>query len=218
MAREKSNRNFWQSRYREGNIPWDLGESSQPVRWLIDRYFPKSGNVLIPGCGRGHEALYLAEQGYGVTAIDLIAEPLAYLRKEARKRKLRIEILQQDIFNLPVFYDLLFDVFLEQTFFCAIDPSLYEEYEALAYRTLRPGGQFLGVFMEVPWDGGPPYNCPPDLVLKQFSAARWIKGKAKPFTPQNPARPGPEYTLRLIKQLKAERGSEKIKDERCRRN
>ncbi len=199
MPEDKSRRNFWQSRYREGNIPWDLGEPSRPVRWLVEHHFPPTGKVLIPGCGRGHEALYLAERGYQVTAVDLVAEPLEYLRKAARKSSLEIEILQQDIFELAPRYNDAFDVFLEQTFFCSIDPLLYVDYAVLAYRALKPGGQLLGVFMEVLWEGGPPHNCPPDLVLEQFPAARWRKENAKPFTPKNPARPGPEYTLRLVK-------------------
>jgi len=180
-------------------MPWDLGEPSRPVRHMVRRYFPPGGKVIIPGCGRGHEALYLAGRGYEVTAVDLVPEPLDYLRGEARKGAVKIEAIEGDAFELPESYNGAFDVFLEQTFFSAIEPSLYPDYEQLAYRVLKPGGQLLGVFMEVPWEGGPPYNSPPELVLRQFPDERWLKGRPKRVRPQNPARPGPEYTLRLVK-------------------
>jgi methyl halide transferase len=171
---------------------------SPAVLGLIGRYFPPAGRVLIPGCGRGHEALYLAERGYGVTAVDLVAEPLAHLRQNARARGLEIEIVLGDALALAPDYDALFDVFLEQSFFGAIHPGLHSDYEALAYRTLKPGGQLLGLFMEVPWRSGPPYDCPPELVLARFPASRWHKGQPEPVD-VNPARPGPEYALRIKK-------------------
>ncbi len=83
-------------------------------------------------------------------------EPLDYLRKSAWERHLDIEVLHHDIFELTPACDNAFDVFLEQTCLCSLDLSLYASYEALAHRTLKPGGQLLGVFMEVPWTGGPP--------------------------------------------------------------
>ena len=169
------------------------------MRGLVDRYFPPTGKVLIPCCGRGHEAIYLAERGYGVTAVDLMVEPLDYLRKSARECHLDIEVLHKDIFELPPVCDNAFDVFLEQTCLCSLDPSLHTEYEALAHRTLKPEGQLLGVYMEVPGTGGPPYNCPPDTVSALFSSARWTHGGTEPVIPQNPARPGPEYTARFVK-------------------
>lgn len=195
----RSRRQFWQARYQEGETPWDLGGPSPAVLVLVHRYFPSAGRVLIPGCGRGHEALYLAERGFHVTAVDWVPEPLAHLRHKAREHGLDIEVSHVNAFELPPLYDGTFDVFLEQTFFGAIEPSLYSNYEALAYRALRPGGQLLGVFMEVPWKGGPPYHCPADLVLSKFPDARWHRGAPEPCTPPNPARPGPEYTLRLQK-------------------
>lgn len=199
QSQDRTGREFWQARYREGQIPWDLGDASPAVRRLAQLYFPPAGKVLIPGCGRGHEAIYLAERGFRVTAVDLVPEPLDDLRRKSRERGLDVEVLCSDAFALPAVYDGAFDVFLEQTFFGAIDPGLYGDYEAFAFRMLHPGGQLLGVFMEVPWKGGPPYHCPPDLVLAQFPQTRWLRGQPERVEPQHPSRPGPEYTLRLRK-------------------
>ncbi len=69
----------------------------------------------------------------------------------------------------------------------------------LAERVLKPGGQLLGVFMEVPGDDGPPYSTPPAQLQALFAPERWEAHGPEPVQPQNPARPGPEYLARFVK-------------------
>lgn len=190
---------FWSSRYREGRTPWDLGDVSTPVRMMVERWFPAQGHVLIPGCGRGHEALFLAKQGYQVTALDLAPEPLEDLRSRAAEQALALQIRQGNMFDAPAELDGAFDVFLEQTCLCALDPSLRGSYEALAHRMLKPGGQVLGVLMRVPREGGPPYDLPPEHVQGLFPSARWEVEGPHPVDPPNAARPGPEYLMRCVR-------------------
>ena len=83
MTVEGPDKDFWRGRYEEGRTRWDLGGPSEPVQALVRRHFPPRGRVLIPGCGRGHEALFLAERGYAVTAVDYVAAPIVYLREAA---------------------------------------------------------------------------------------------------------------------------------------
>ena len=190
---------FWRGRYRTGRTPWDLGAVSAPVRTLVERWFPPSGRVFIPGCGRGHEALFLAERGYAVTALDLVPEPLAYLREQAAARALRLDIREGDLFALAAEEQARYDVWLEQTCLCALPPARFADYEALAQRLLKPGGQLLGVFMEVSCDEGPPYSTPPALVFALFPPQRWEREGPHAVQPQNPARPGPEFLARFIR-------------------
>lgn len=190
---------FWRERYRRGNTPWDLGGVSDPVRLLVRRWFPRSGAVFIPGCGRGYEALYLAARGYAVTAVDLAPEAIAHLRREAAARNVPVEAVAGDMFARPATDDGRFDVFLEQTCLCALPPARRGDYEALAHRLLRPGGQLAAVFMRVPGAGGPPYDMPPELVYGLFPADRWEPEGPVPVEPQNPSRPGPEYLARFVR-------------------
>jgi methyl halide transferase len=199
MGSEHPDVEFWRVRYREGRTPWDLGDVSEPVRTLVERWFPPAGRVLIPGCGRGYEALFLAARGYAVTALDLAPEPLAYLRGQARARGLQLDIRQGDMFALPPGMDAAFDVFLEQTCLCALHPRLQPDYEALAHRVLQPGGQLLGVFMRVPFADGPPFDTPAERVWELFPAQRWEREGPWPVDPPNPARPGPEYLARFVR-------------------
>lgn len=190
---------FWRERYRTGRTPWDLGGVSAPVRTLVHRWFPPRGRVLVPGCGRGHEALYLAARGYTVTALDIAPEPIAYLRAEAGRRGISLHLHEGDLLALGPEHDGAYDVWLEQTCLCALHPSRYPEYAALAHRVLRPGGQLLGVFMEVPGDDGPPYTNPPEVVFPLFPPERWEREGPVPVEPPNPARPGPEYLARFAR-------------------
>ena len=189
---------FWNGKYTDRHTPWDLGRVSEPVQRLVAGHFPSEGRVLIPGSGRGYEAVDLAERGYRVTAVDFADEAVRFLRQLAGEKGVTLEILQEDLFSLDGVRNGTFDVLLEQTCFCAIDPSLYGDYERMAHRLLAPGGRLLGVFMEVKDLEGPPYDCPLDLVRGHFPEARWRFDWTEPL-PRNPERPGPEYLAAFTK-------------------
>ena len=190
--KRKTRLGFWNAKYADAHTPWDLGEVSPPVRRLVEGHFPPEARVLVPGCGRGYEVLWLERLGYRVTAVDFADEPIRHLREEAERHGLRPEILREDIFLLPTALNGTFDILLEQTCFCAIDPSLYGDYERLAQRMLKPGGRLLGVFMELHGIEGPPYHTPLELVQSQFPVNRW-RFEWVERLPRNPKRPGEEY-------------------------
>jgi SAM-dependent methyltransferase len=60
----------WQRHYDEGDLGWDLGQVAPPFIKLFESKTILPGKTLIPGCGRGHEVIYLAENGFEVTAVD----------------------------------------------------------------------------------------------------------------------------------------------------
>ncbi len=192
MSDDRLRRSFWDGKYAGGHTPWDLGQVSDAVRRLAQDRFPPGGRVFIPGCGRGYEALFLARQGYKVTAVDIAEAPLHDLRSAARGHNLPLDLVHEDVFSWARKTKERFDVILEQTFLCAIEPVLHADYEAMARRLLKPDGCLMGVFMEVQSDDGPPFNCPPDLVKGIFPKRSWRLDWLDAI-PLNPRRPGPEY-------------------------
>jgi len=196
MSGEAPDREFWRQRYREGHTPWDLGEPSPPVRRLA-AHFPSGATVIVPGCGRGHEAVYLAERGHEVAALDIADEAVQAVRDRAAARGVTVHAVRADLFRLPGVFNERFDVWLEQTCFCAVHPDTWPDYEATAYRALKPGGLLAGVFMEVPGDDGPPWNVTPDTIRNVFGDERRWALEGLDEQPHNPARPGPEFTVRL---------------------
>lgn len=80
--------------------PNEHGESA-PARWVTDHadLLPSSGIALDVACGRGRHALWLAERGFTVRAIDRDGEAVATVRAEAQRRGLHIIAEQRDLEN-----------------------------------------------------------------------------------------------------------------------
>jgi tellurite methyltransferase len=74
-------------------VPADRAPSS----WLLSNVdlIPREGRALDVACGRGRHALFLAERGWAVRAVDRDARSIAALRAEADRRglPLRAEVL-----------------------------------------------------------------------------------------------------------------------------
>lgn len=112
--------NFWNDQYKANTTGWDLGQVSPPLKDYIDQLKNRDLRILIPGCGNSYEAEYLMEQGFtNVSVIDIAPEPVERLRSKFQSNP-NIKIISGDFFSHKGEYDLI----LEQTFFCALDPEL----------------------------------------------------------------------------------------------
>ena len=147
--------NYWSNRYDDGTAFWDLGEVSPPLKNYIDQLADKNLRILIPGCGNTYEADYLLKMGFtDVTVIDIAPALVAQL-KEKYKDNLQIKIILGDFFKHEGEYDLI----LEQTFFCAIDPALRKDYVAKMPELLAPNGKLVGVLFNRQFEQqGPPFG------------------------------------------------------------
>ena len=68
----------WESHYESNDLGWDLGQVAPPfVKLWQDKKLPL-GKVLVPGCGRGHEVIFLADKGCEVTAVDFSQGAVTY--------------------------------------------------------------------------------------------------------------------------------------------
>lgn len=158
------NEEFWTSRYLEGKTGWDLGTVSPPIKAYFDQVEDKNVKVLIPGCGNAYEAEYLHKEGFkNIHVVDLSKEPLDNLLR-------RVPTFRRDHVHQINFFELqgVFDIIVEQTMFCAIDPILRREYAHKAADLLRPGGKLIGVMFSCEFDGGPPYGGSKEEYLTYF--------------------------------------------------
>ena len=99
-------REKWNQRYAE-----DSFHKNNPVT-LLEDWLPKlpSGKALDVACGSGRNALFLAQKGYRVDAIDISSEGLKLARASAEDQGLRINWIEQDLDQTYVFgtdYDLI---------------------------------------------------------------------------------------------------------------
>lgn len=160
---------FWEGRYRAGEARWDLGEPSPVLTGHLSRPdAPPPGRTIVLGCGRGHDALWLAASGFEVVGIDFAPSAIAAARQRAAMVRLEAEFLQQDLFALDAGLIGQFDYVVEHTCFCAIAPERRPEYVAIARSLLREDGEFLGVFFTHDRPGGPPFGSGPEELRSLF--------------------------------------------------
>ncbi len=148
--------NYWSNRYSNQTAAWDTGAITTPLKNYIDQVTNKEIKVLIPGCGNSYEAAYLLQKGFtNITLIDIstiLCEKLSIQFDEYLQKGLQITC--GDFFEHHVLYDLV----IEQTFFCALDPVLRNRYAAKMHQLLKPGGKLVGVLFNRIFEGGPPFG------------------------------------------------------------
>jgi len=169
MNEKEYSKEDWQGHYESNDLGWDLGEVAPPFVQLWQEEKLPVGKVLVPGCGRGHEVVFLAENGFEVTAIDFSEGAITHLENALKERNLKGRVLHQDFFSLDDSHDGVYDLVLEQTFFCAIAPRQRQDYALNVARILKPGGMLVGLFYHTDKEGGPPYNTTREDIESSFS-------------------------------------------------
>jgi thioredoxin reductase/SAM-dependent methyltransferase len=105
-ARPSGSEADWDHRY-SGDAIW----SGNPNGSLVEEAVGLSaGRALDVGAGEGGDALWLAEQGWVVTATDISSRALDGLRAEAERRGLQVTCLASDANGMAPFADDTFDL------------------------------------------------------------------------------------------------------------
>lgn len=143
-----SSKEYWNNRYLNSEIGWDIGYVSTPLKEYFDQIEDKEKKILIPGGGNSYEAEYLYKKGFkNVFVIDIAPSPLDNLQK-------RIPDFPENHLVLGDFFDLhyqeYFDIIIEQTFFCAINPSLRRKYAEKCHTLLNKNGKISGLLFDDP--------------------------------------------------------------------
>lgn len=189
------NARYWEERYRQNDAPWDLEIPSPPLETWIRGLTNTDTRILIPGAGRGHEAGLLFQAGFhSVTVLDW--SPLALENLQQKHPEIPAHwLVCQDFFQ----YDNLFDLILEQTFFCALPPALRPQYAEHMARLLAPGGLLTGVWFDFPLtEKGPPFGG--STAEYQELLKPWFNiEKMEPCYNSHPSRAGKELWIRARK-------------------
>lgn len=160
--------NYWNSRYHNGTATWDLGQASEPLMHYMQSVNDHEIKILIPGAGNSWEADALIRLGFkNIYVLDFAEPPLEALKKRLPEFP-HDHLIADDFFNHKGQYDVI----LEQTFFCAIDPSLRELYVKQMHSLLNQGGKLVGVLFNCEFDKeGPPWGGHKndyELLFKQY--------------------------------------------------
>ncbi len=147
---------YWSNRYSNDTATWDTHKITPPLKAYFDQLTNKETSILIPGCGNGYEAAYLLQNGFSnITLID-ISTVLYNALEEKFSAYLQnsLQIICADFFTHEGQYDLI----IEQTFFCALHPSLRNKYAEKMYQLLKPGGKLVGLLFNREFESGPPFS------------------------------------------------------------
>jgi len=92
-------RKKWNSRYAQGAYAGRTHPSELLVN-ALEEWPEQQGGALDIACGAGRNALYMAERGFQVTAMDISAEALDTARRTAAENGLSVQWLEQDLDEL----------------------------------------------------------------------------------------------------------------------
>ena len=161
---------YWNELYVKGEAGWDKGACAPPIaRMLASGLIPKGARIAVLGAGRGHEAIEAARLGYRVSAIDFAEEACRGVVANAKKAKVELEVLQEDLFNLFKRRPRHYDALIEHTSFCAIEIARRAEYVEATHALLVKGGILFGLFYAHSNPGGPPFDTNEEEVRRLFS-------------------------------------------------
>ena len=149
------NETFWDNKYKSEQTGWDIGFISTPLKKYFDQLTNKELKILIPGGGNSYEAEYLHNLGFkNVYVVDISATALANFQKRAPSFPNQC-LINIDFFELNDSFDLI----IEQTFFCAINPHLRPKYASKMSELLLTNGKLVGLFFNIPlFENNPPFG------------------------------------------------------------
>jgi len=156
---------WWNQKYLNDETRWDIGYPSTPIKKYIDQLADKELSILIPGCGNAYEAEYLIANGFkNVFLIDW-----SEIALENFKRK-KHNIPDDHLFCGDFFeHTGKYDMIIEQTFFCAIDPRERSNYAVKVYELLNEGGKLAGLLFDDKLnDDKPPFGGSREEYVQYF--------------------------------------------------
>ena len=170
MSESTLDAEYWSNRYLQQQTGWDIGYGSTPLVKYLQTITDKNISILIPGCGNAYEAEWLLQNGFSnVTVLDISPVLTAALQEKFKDQP--ITIITGNFFEHEGQYDLI----LEQTFFCALDPILRPNYVYQMHQLLKPAGKLVGVLFNKEFEGGPPFGGSKEEYQTLFNPLLSIK-------------------------------------------
>jgi SAM-dependent methyltransferase len=156
---------YWNNRYIAAEIGWDLNGVSPPIQAYVSQLTDKNKSILIAGCGNAYEAEFLFSLGFRqITLVDISNSLVDKLKLKLQHTT--INIICQDIFEHFGQYDLI----LEQTLFCAIDPTLRPNYVLKMHELLNEKGKLVGLLFDKEFNNPfPPFGGNKSEYIELFT-------------------------------------------------
>ncbi len=132
----------WDLIYRQGLPPWESGRPATELVRVVEEGLIEPCRTLELGCGTGADAIYLAQQGFEVTAVDSSPTALERARARAEQEDALANLVLGDVFEFAPTagsFDLVYDA----GFYHFIRDYDLEAYLDLLWRVTEPGALYL---------------------------------------------------------------------------
>ena len=124
-------------------VPWDIG-GPQPVVQQLVAYGAVRGEVLDPGTGPGHHAIYYASKGYSATGIDGSSTAIELAKRNAERAGVQVNFQVADATKLDGF-EGRFDTVVDSAFYHVFmdDEQTQKQYVQALHRATKPGARLF---------------------------------------------------------------------------
>jgi SAM-dependent methyltransferase len=173
-----TNAEFWREKWQSSQevLPrWDLQGEHPLLRELLIAAVAQGrlgtgGKILVPGCGRAHDAWMLSRLGYEVLAIDIAPEAVA-LGNKLYPNDSRFQLEVGDVFTVGERFTGQHDAVFDRAMLCALNPGRRKQFVASMSQALKTGGLFMSIgFAQIAADRtGPPFGIDTLELQELFS-------------------------------------------------
>jgi len=189
--RETSQMPDWDDLYRRGTPAWETNHPAAELVRAVEQEWIRPCSMLELGCGSGADAVYLAQQGFEVTAVDCAAIALERAHLRAEQQEAMVRFVLDDVFDFAAnegAYDLIYDAGF---YHCVRQYDLQRHLDML-WRITRPGSIYfalVGAEEGAAEDGaehGPPQVSEDDIYGELGRIFEFVR--LEPFRFESPMR------------------------------
>ncbi len=161
----------YEERYKSEEYYWGLKPNDMCFDIMRLRPPVKPYRVLDVGCGEGKDAVFLAKNGYIVTAFDITQSGLDKAGALADKSGVHLDLFRADIKEYRPTEE--FDIIYSSGVFCYLPEGIRKEFiGSLKEHTAVGGLNAVNVFVEKPF-----IKQSPDRELSESYHKGWLSGE-----------------------------------------
>ncbi len=133
---------YWEKKYENNDTPWTTGIPDPFLVSLITNGTIKPCRALDIGCETGNESIYLAQNGFKVTGIDLSEKAIEEATSRATLLSLNLELSVGDFLELLP-GETIYEFAIDRRMFHFLDPEERPLYIEKLDALLTPKAFFL---------------------------------------------------------------------------
>ncbi len=179
-------------RYRKGDLPWDTGRHDKNLELVIIEEQIAPCPALELGAGTGSDAIWLAQQGFKVTALDMSPTAIGIARKKAEAAGVKVEFIVADILRDEIPSGPFGFVFDRGCFHTFDLPEERAGFAEIVWKHLNSGGYWFSLIASTDGpkrESGPPTRSALDIVSAVESRFEIISLKTTSFDSKLPEAP-----------------------------